>query len=125
MTNVIAFEGVASDIGGAVAQQGPTNAVVLICLSFALLVVIVVAVAWVIAGHGIRLELHGLRIDLRLFQRGELLDDLPPLPAPRVLGPLRQLTPESDEPAPSRRRVPDEPKTSSTRSQRKTLPSRP
>lgn len=122
---MIAFEGMATDVGGAVAAQGPTNAAVLICLGFALAVVIVVAVAWVIAGHGIRLELHGLRIDLRLWQRGEDLPDLAPLRPPSVLGPLRQLTPDSDEPDPSRQRVPDAPKPSNARAQRKSLPSRP
>jgi hypothetical protein len=118
---VNAFD-VASDVGGAVAAQGPTNAAVLICLGFALAVVIVVAVAWVIAGHGIRLELHGLRIDLRLFQRGEALEDLEPLTAPRILGPLRQLTP--DEPPRAVRRGPAESKPSiSQPGGRKRMPS--
>jgi hypothetical protein len=83
--------------GQALGGLGPVG-FLLIPLAFALAVIIVIAIAWIIVGHGIRVELHGLRLDLRLFQQGELLPDLSPPQPPGVLGPLRRLVP-APEPA--------------------------
>lgn len=77
---------------GAIGTLGPT-ALILIPLAFALAVIIVVAIAWIVVGHGIRAELHGLRLDLRLFAGNEPLPELEPLEPPRILGPLRRLAP--------------------------------
>lgn len=81
--------------GEAVNNSG-SNGLVVLCLVFALLVVVVFAIAWVYVGHGIRIELHGLRVDLRLFQRGDELGELPPLP--RLPGPLKKILPPPAEP---------------------------
>lgn len=90
-----AFDGATDPVawGHAFGALGPIG-FLLIPLGFALAVIVVVAIAWIIVGHGIRAELHGLRLDLRLFQREEPLPDLEPLEAPKILGPLAKLAPE-------------------------------
>jgi hypothetical protein len=94
--NVLA-ESSAAETLGAIGALGPT-ALILLPLLFAFATIVVVAVAWIIVGHGLRVELHGLRFDLRLFQSGEPLPELEKLEPPRILGPLRRLVPAPEGP---------------------------
>jgi hypothetical protein len=106
---VLAVEDVSApetaDTLAALGTLGPT-ALILLPLLFAFAVIVVVAVAWIIVGHGLRVELHGLRFDLRLFQTGEPLPELEKLEPPRILGPLRRLVPAETPALPARETVP-------------------
>jgi hypothetical protein len=126
---VLAVEDVSApetaDTLAALGTLGPT-ALILIPLAFALLVVLGFVAAGTIAVTGVRrlgmpglawtlggvrLELHGLRADLRVWQRDETLPELEPLDEHRALFPPRRSArteappaPAAHEPAPVSRR---------------------
>jgi hypothetical protein len=113
---LLATESTAAETLGAIGSLGPT-ALILIPLAFALLVVLGFVAAGTVAVTGVRrfgmpglaytlggvrLELHGLRSDLRAWQSGDPLPDLEPLDERRSLfPPPRRPTPDT-EAAPAR-----------------------
>jgi hypothetical protein len=117
MSPLLASEGVTDPAawGQAFGSLGPIG-LLLVPLGFALLVVIGMLVATTIALTGIRrlgmpglawtlggvrLELHGLRLDLRAWQSGEPLEPLEPLDANRSLFPPKvRKEPTSEPPEP-------------------------
>jgi hypothetical protein len=106
----------AAETLGAIGSLGPT-ALILIPLAFALLVVLGFVVAGTVAITGVRrfgmpglaytlggvrLELHGLRSDLRAWQSGDPLPDLEPLDEARSLFPPPRRPSPAPEAAPAR-----------------------
>lgn len=104
----------AAETLGAIGSLGPT-ALILVPLAFALLVVLGFILAGTIAVTGIRrfgmpglawtlggvrIELHGLRTDLRAWQANEPLPDLEPLDEHRALFPPRRPPRTEAPPAP-------------------------
>lgn len=119
--SLLAFEGV-SDPEAWARALGPVG----LCLAFALIVVLaalgtftlaatgiprwkIPGLAWTLAG--VWRELHGLRVDLRAFQSGDPLPELPPLadsvpppPAlPRATKPAQPVRRDAPTAPPSRR----------------------